>query len=199
MQRWRTQWGFSLVELLVVVAILAVLIGLLLPVFNSARRAMVRTDCRSHLKQIGVAYQMYVNDWGSYPGPSALTSSPALADTRVLFCPDDQTVRTLGAASSYTFTGTVPPDFLRLSGLLEVGPNVVLTRCEHHLHQKVSVGKNDQLHYSPPLHPCYMVLRVNGAVQEIPISRRRTVKIGQGPWLADLFPNEPGYPPSPHR
>lgn len=52
--------GFSLVELLVVVSILAVLVGLLLPAVQSAREASRRTACASNLRQLGIALHAYV-------------------------------------------------------------------------------------------------------------------------------------------
>jgi prepilin-type N-terminal cleavage/methylation domain-containing protein/prepilin-type processing-associated H-X9-DG protein len=53
--------GFTLVELLVVIAIIGVLLGLLLPAVQSAREAGRRINCKSNLKQIGIAFQTYMD------------------------------------------------------------------------------------------------------------------------------------------
>jgi prepilin-type N-terminal cleavage/methylation domain-containing protein/prepilin-type processing-associated H-X9-DG protein len=54
--------GFSLVELMVVCAVLAILIAILLPVLGSARVASKRVSCRGQLSDIGRLFQMYLND-----------------------------------------------------------------------------------------------------------------------------------------
>jgi len=55
--------GFTLIELLVVIAIIAILAAILFPVFSRAREQARKSACLSNAKQIGLAIQMYSQNW----------------------------------------------------------------------------------------------------------------------------------------
>lgn len=66
---WRS--GFSLVELLVSIAVLGILASLLVTVMGKARSHMETTECASNLRQMGVAINLYANEHnGNFPGPA---------------------------------------------------------------------------------------------------------------------------------
>lgn len=62
--------AFTLIELLVVVAIIGLLAAILFPVFARARENARRASCQSNLKQISIAWQMYVQDYDERTCPA---------------------------------------------------------------------------------------------------------------------------------
>lgn len=69
----RRSGGFTLIELMIVIAIIAILAAILVPNFIRARAQGQLTACKSNLKNIGTALEMYSTDWsGKYPANTGL-------------------------------------------------------------------------------------------------------------------------------
>ena len=103
--------GFTLIELLVVIAIIGILAAILLPALARAREAARRASCANNLKQWGLVFKMYANEWDgrlppcatednlSEPNATGFAANPAgqsiypeyLSDMNIYFCPSDTT------------------------------------------------------------------------------------------------------------
>ena len=85
--KFRNQ-AFTLIELLVVIAIIAILAAILFPVFAQAREKARQTSCLSNAKQIGLASQMYAQDYDEilpetgWQGPCSDPVTGAATDAR---------------------------------------------------------------------------------------------------------------------
>ena len=146
--------GFTLVELLVVIAVIGILVGVLLPAVQAAREATRRTQCSNNLKQVGIALHNYHDvvkkfPRGAYPaqmgcggmvpnheahGNSAMTMILPFIEQTALYSSWDFT-RGYGCNAPKAFNANIsnflcPSDFFRQEDslpsnyCLSTGPNV---------------------------------------------------------------------------
>lgn len=115
----RYERAFTLIELLVVIAIIAILAAILFPVFAQAKAAAKKTACVSNAKQIGLTFNLYLNDYDDrmpglyYSGNTyrwPLYVVPPYAKNReIVFCPstaDDR--KSYGASMQDYIYGLTP-------------------------------------------------------------------------------------------
>lgn len=105
------QKGFTLMELLVVIALIAILAAILFPVLAQARERARHATCASNLRQVTLAFQMYLQDYDEgfpqlfYTGPVGRTTPdnfglfrwpwlvvPYVRTFGLFFCPSDRAV-----------------------------------------------------------------------------------------------------------
>ena len=109
--------GFTLIELLVVIAIIALLAAILFPVFARARENARKTSCQNNLKQLGVGFAQYTQDFDECTLPIRVNGTnaafvwtecvyPYVKNKQVFVCPS-----ATGSTLSYTYNFNVGTNF----------------------------------------------------------------------------------------
>ncbi|MCW3094980.1 MAG: putative fimbrial protein [Chthonomonadaceae bacterium] len=101
--------GFTLIELLVVIAIIAILAAILFPVFAQAREKARAISCLSNVKQLSLAYTMYVQDYDEtspHMGSGDYTNRlyPYVKNSQLFLCPDRSDTNAIEAPDGVTNT-----------------------------------------------------------------------------------------------
>jgi prepilin-type processing-associated H-X9-DG protein len=120
MPRRRTVAGFTLVELLVMIGIIALLIAILLPVLSSARRSARDVQCASNIRQLCAALMNYAGEWKGLFPPNGDYFDSAGRDVAVWWC-DEERIGPFVSGGNYYDNGFKPTTSLAKSGLIARG------------------------------------------------------------------------------
>src|ERR1019366_5528182 len=93
-QRGKPAPGFTLLELLVVIAVISILASLLLPAISRSKLAATTISCLNNEKELGLALEMYADDNNDHYPPRALDNwpnhlYPIYNNLKILICPAD--------------------------------------------------------------------------------------------------------------
>jgi dolichol-phosphate mannosyltransferase len=205
-QRTRALDGFTLIELLTVIAVMTILAGLLFPVLANARRSAQKTTCRSNLRQLAFAIQIYAQDYDDVlprwfngdplAGVWDRTISPYVRADRVFLCPSNTKSVPGAIVRSYALPRNVsglplaavprPSDSVLL---YEKGGEALGERLDatgEYFYQ--TYGLND-----------FRLWHANGKMLAFVDGHVRFWPLGQGPWSYDFRPPQgnnnygPGY------
>jgi prepilin-type N-terminal cleavage/methylation domain-containing protein len=181
--------GFTLVELLVVIGIIALLISILLPALNKARREGVLVSCANNLRQIAIATVAYANDNKSMLPPMRFDTG------------DVPTPYNCGSDLNYSWTQTFgdTPDSGALIGRLVVAKYCANANVEYCTAVDLTWSDSKDQAYQYNIHQCERVIGGTTVQQQwwkrlagfgrVPRGPITSVSLGSGTTAAYTYEN----------
>lgn len=200
----RPRMGFTLIELLVVITILGILAAILFPVFLKVRERARITTCASNLHQIGLAIQMYQEDYNGMFPTQFMDVNAAPANQRAGF---DHLMPYEHCSDIYDCSDSlIPhPGCVRLDYRYRVADLLRPVGSEDDAPKKLMRPEpSSVLVYDTNHQNNYVVLRASGSVSQVKKDDRVYWTYSKGQWqpyqpnaggaLWEVFPDEP-WPP----
>ena len=129
--------GFTLIELMIVTAIICILAAILFPVFAKAREKARQTNCARNLKELGLALRLYAYDACSHFPPTDDDFQPLrpyLPDWEVLVCPTARiAAKDRSGTQSYRIRGGLTSDGLPMTEVAHDSDRAVHNNGANHL------------------------------------------------------------------
>jgi prepilin-type N-terminal cleavage/methylation domain-containing protein len=178
-----TQRGFTLVELLVVIAVIAILAGLVLPALGRAKESGRSSACLSNLHQIGIALQLYVSDgqnklptmfdWAT--NSAANTNGPPInvvlatqsGSSNIFRCPSDNQNLFALTGSSYSWNSLLngeDADNLHAMGMNFANHEIPLVYDKANFHQPLGAARAVNYLYADQ--HIKNLLQIQGTIQQ---------------------------------
>lgn len=185
----RQAQGYTLIELLIALTVISILAALLMGAFSQARERARQTQCVHHLRQIGAAFQTYLQDWEALPEsfedvrnnpyPRAKDSLKEYSPSPEIYhCPSSPEPKLL---RDYVYRGETleidgaPP----IKGKLRMTSDSVLLYCANHLTRDEKRGN-------------WLALRAGGSVRSIPAGKVVYWAYVKDRWYAPPYPESGG-------
>ncbi|BCM88535.1 hypothetical protein IAD21_00368 [Abditibacteriota bacterium] len=159
--------AFTLLEILVVIAIIGLLAAILFPAFARARENARRASCSSNLKQIFLAHSLYRDDYDGIFAPCAYLNAgggqvewpelflPYTRNRQIFICPSDASSKEISYGLNTTAFADVeflppPPGGVQLGGISFPSVSEFVMACESGAGDDFAISKPDSWKVVPP-------------------------------------------------
>ncbi|MGE3310331.1 MAG: DUF1559 domain-containing protein [Limisphaerales bacterium] len=149
----RRSEGFSLVELLIVIALLALLASILLPSLSGAKESARRVQCVNNLRQLAITWEIYANDHGDRVVPNGYGTPETLGPTKLWVVGDTHRNRPSFTNESYLLDprNAAFAEYLKSASIYRCPSDSVTIEIDERSHPKTrSYALNGYLGWQAP-------------------------------------------------